>query len=122
MGHARSLTIASAEGECECFNARIEKLDLETPFGRAVTLPHELVQTVLANDALPVRARVTAVVRRRRVAVESHAEADRPAVRCRPEHEVQVAREKAIDDAPARGDETHRLRALDPIAVQPPLV
>src|ERR687885_2485571 len=93
---------ASAEGEREGLNARIEELDLEVAVGDGTRLADQLIQPLLGHRAAALGVDVAAVRLARRSPVEPHAKAHGGASRGRSQDEVQIARMKAIRD-PAVG-------------------
>ena len=112
----------SAEGERVGLDAGIEKLDLERVVGDRAALPDQLVEPLSGHDALAVGIDIGAVAVAGRRAVDGDAEPHRLAVRPGPEHQMQVARVEAVDDAAALLVEDGVLRADRPVARQPPFV
>src|SRR5579859_5246411 len=91
----------SAEGEGVGRYTRIEELDFEGVIGNVPTLPYQLIEALSRHNALTLGVDIAAVARARCFPVDGDAEADRLAVSSRAEHQMQVARVKAVDDAAA---------------------
>src|SRR4051794_27503893 len=107
-----AMTLLSlAEGEGIRLGARSAEGDLERPVADALALTDQLVKAAVGEQAVPGLVHVVTVRRARRLAVEEHAERNRPRPRC--EHEVCVAGVEAEGDAPA-GPVEYGLLALDP--------
>src|SRR5271166_4786452 len=92
----------SAEGESEDLHAGIEELDGEIAILDRTDLPDELIQALPVDHALAVGGDIGAVILLRRGAIDRDPEADRFAVRRRPENQMQIASVKTIDDLSAR--------------------
>src|SRR5258708_13144809 len=112
----------SAEGECIGLHAGIEEFDLEAAVGDRTALPHELAHPLTPDDAIALGVDIGAMAVARRLAVDRHAKADRLAVRCGAEDEMQVAGMEAIDDAPIPSVEGGMLPADPPIPAERPFV
>src|ERR687894_2106959 len=78
----------SAEREAISLRPRIEKLDLEQPFGDGLGLPDQLVQPLFADRAVALLVDVGSVSAVRRLSVEEHAKRHRQTSLGRSHHEV----------------------------------
>src|SRR5262249_41004075 len=110
------------EGEGVGLDPGVEKADLEGAVRDRAALPDQLVESLPGHDTLAVGIDVRAVAGAGSRAVDGDAEADRLAVRRGPEHEMQVARVEAVDDAAVLAVEHRILLADRPAARQSPLV
>src|SRR6185437_2864418 len=93
---------SSAEGESIGLHAGIEEADFEGVIRNRSLRTHELIQALRRHDAISIGIGVHAMCVAGRLAVDGDAEADVVSRRGWAEHQMQVARMEAVEDAAIR--------------------
>src|SRR5262245_10405472 len=112
----------SAEGERESLHVAVEKLDLERPLDDRLGRTNELIEPRLGDPAVALLIDIEAVGVSWRFSVDRDAEASRGPAHGRAHHQVEVARLKAVRDAPTRPVEHDRPCLDGPVANEGPVI